>query len=188
MVKEIIQLGNPLLTQVSKPVKIDDIPSRETQELIRDLLDTLNSDPESSAGLSAVQIGVLKRVYIIRRIDIEAEGKPLWQEIINPELSVASKHKKVDWEGCLSIGTGDKRLFAPVARYNKVKLKYYDKNGNKHQLQASGYLAHIIQHEQDHLDGKLFLRYVENPENIWLGGELEKYIAKHGDYPQINKD
>jgi peptide deformylase len=188
MIRKIIQVGDPLLNQISKPLKLADISSRETQELIRDLLDTLDSDPESSAGLSAVQIGEPKRVYIIRRIDIEAEGKPLWQEVINPELTIASKHKKVDWEGCLSIGVGDKRLFAPVARYSKVKLKYYDRNGLKHQLQANGYLAHIIQHEQDHLDGKLFLRYVENPENIWLGGELEKYITQHGDYPPITKD
>ncbi len=188
MIKEIIQIGDPRLNQISKPVTEAEIASRENQELIQDLLDTCNANAESSAGLSAVQLGILKRIYVVRRVDKEEgeEKQPIeWDVMINPEVTLLDKLESVMWEGCMSVGTDANRLFAPVARHDNVKVEYLDQKAKPQSLSANGYLAHIIQHEQDHLEGKLFLRYVANPRNIWKGEELDKYVQAHQAYPPV---
>jgi peptide deformylase len=188
MVKNIIQIGDPRLSQISEPVKPADIASREIKELIVDLLDTCKANADSSAGLSAVQLGILKRIYIVRRVDKEGDEENAnieWDVMINPEVTILNDAQSVMWEGCMSVGTDENRLFAPVTRYDDVRVDYTDQEGNPQSLTANGYLAHIIQHEQDHLDGKLFLRYVTNPRNIWKGEELDKYVHKHQAYPPI---
>lgn len=186
MVLDILQIGDKRLNEKSVTIKKSEIKSKEIQKLIDDMQDTLNVDPDSSAGLSAVQVGVLKTVFIFRRIDLEEEGDaPIWEVAINPELKILSKKLNVDWEGCLSIGVGDNRIFGPVARASKVEMTYLDREGEKHTLKADDYLAHILQHEDDHLNGLLFIKYVHNPRNLWKGGELEEYIEKTGEYPAI---
>lgn len=188
MVKHIIQIGDPILYKKSKRVDPKDIFSRENRELIKDMLDTLNSDPDSSAGLSAIQIGQAKQIYVIRRIDFEedTDSKPVWEVVINPKVTKASKDQSFMWEGCLSVGTDENRLFAPVARAEEVEIEYLNEKGEPKTLKADGYLAHIIMHEQDHLDGVLFLKYITSPENIWTGKRLDDYIQEHGKYPPIN--
>lgn len=187
MVKPILQIGNPLLYKSSQPVAPEDILSRENQQLIQDMFDTCNHEKESTAGLSAVQIGVLKQIYIIRRIDLDTdeEDNPVWEALINPKVEYLSEKKAIAWEGCLSIGTGDKRLFGPVSRYQDVRVEYHDKYGKPQNLEAHGFLAHIIQHEQDHLDGVLFLKYIHNPENIWKSSKLDEYIEDHDTFPPV---
>ena len=105
--------------------------------------------------------------------------------MINPEVELTSKSKDIIWEGCLSIGTDENRLFGPVERPSHVKVSYINQEGEQRQLAAKGFMAHIIQHEQDHLNGILFLRYVENPQNLWKLKDLDKYIASHDQYPQV---
>ncbi len=186
MVKPILQIGNEILTQRSLRIEKKDILSREIAELIQDMKDTCNLDPETSAGLSAVQIGVLKRVYIVRRIDIEKEDDPpMWEAMINPEVEAVGTGTDTIWEGCLSIGTDENRLFGPVERHSHVKVKYINEEGESRELEAKGFMAHIIQHEQDHLNGILFLKYVVNPQNLWKLKDLDKYISEHDHYPSI---
>jgi peptide deformylase len=186
MVKPILQIGNEILTKSSARVEEKEILSREIQDLIQDLKDTCNLDPDTSAGLSAVQIGVLKRVYLVRRIDIEKEeDPPMWEAMINPEVEQVGNKHDVIWEGCLSIGTDDNRLFGPVERPSHVKVRYTNQEGEQRELEAKGFMAHIIQHEQDHLDGILFLKYIDNPQNLWKLKDLDKYIAENDHYPSI---
>lgn len=188
MIKEIIQIGDPILYEKSKRVDPKDIFSRENRELIQDMLDTLNSDPDSSAGLSAVQIGIPKQIYIIRRVDMEEDSdtNPIWNVVINPRIIHASQDESYMWEGCLSVGTDENRLFAPVPRAERVEIEFLDEKGETKTLKADEYLAHIIQHEQDHLNGILFLKYIISPENIWTGKRLDEYIQKHGKYPPVD--
>lgn len=187
MIRNIIQIGDSLLTEPSREIAKDEILSRESQELFGDMVETCDAERESTAGLSAVQIGIPKRVYVIRNIDSrkDKENKPVWEVVINPELKVLDSELSTAWEGCLSIGEGDKRLFGPVRRPRKVKIDYLDRNGKKKSLTGEDYLAHIIQHEQDHLDGKLFLGYIDNPTNIWTSEKLDAYIDKYDAYPPI---
>jgi peptide deformylase len=186
MVREIIQIGDKRLAEKSQPVEESEVLSREIAELIQDLKDTCNVEPDTSAGLSAVQIGVLKRVYIVRRIDIEKEDdEPIWEAMINPEIETEGKQTSIIWEGCLSVGEDQNRLFGPVSRHTYVTVRYLNEKGERKELKAKGFFAHILQHEQDHLDGVLFLKYIKTPENLWKLEDLDAYITENEHYPPI---
>lgn len=185
MVRKILQVGDPLLSTISTELTKEEITSQETQDLYQDLVDTCMQEKDGTAGLSAVQIGIPKRIYVIRRLDLEKDDSvdPIWEVMINPDVEVIDDTPSVIWEGCMSVGVGEDRLFGPVARPRKVKVRYYNLKGERKELVASGYVAHIIQHEQDHLNGVLFLKYVANPKNIWKNKVLDSYLEKYGDFP-----
>lgn len=202
MIKKIIQIGDPVLEKRAEEVK--NIHDKKTQQIIEDLMDTVLSVQDRSAGLSAPQIAISKRICICRRVDLEErEGdsmkesqkkevvnvpqEKLWEVMINPEVIEISKKESIYWEGCLSIGETEKdTLYGPVARPDKIKVKYLDRVGHEKELTAQGFFAHVVQHELDHLDGILFISRVENPlRNIWKVNDIDRYIDKYGEYPPI---
>lgn len=183
MVKKIIQIGDERLLQISEKIKVEDIDSDEIQSLATDLLDTAKAHEDSAAGLSAVQIGILKRMFVVKMTD--DEDNVSYEILINPEIVEQSREQSVVWEGCMSISAGKKRLFGPVSRSKKVLMSYYDLNGEKQEIEGKDFYAHLLIHELDHLDGKLFLQYVENPKNLWDEKELDKYMDKYGKLPPV---
>ena len=132
------------LRKISKPVTAFD---DRLAVLLDDMKDTLRR--VQGAGLSAVQIGSLKRVFII-----EEDGEML--EFVNPEiLSTSGKNKFLE-EGCLSVPSA----YGKVDRPNKVRIKAQDRFGNWFTKTFTGFSAKAICHESDHLDGKLYIDYV----------------------------
>ena len=113
--------------------------------LLDNLRDTLR-ETERGVGLAAPQIGVSKRAFIV---DVPEED--IYFEMINPELS-AMKGLEEAWEGCLSVN-GVEGL---IPRAQSVRVIYTDRENRRLELEADGYLARIIQHEYDHLEGLLF--------------------------------
>lgn len=190
MVKQILQFTDPILNKPSAKVK--DFKSKELKQLITDLVDTADANRSITAGLAAPQIGVPMAVCVCRRVDLEKGDKDmlpkerLWEVMINPEFIQEGREQSIFWEGCLSVGIGDDALFGPVDRPNKIKVKYQDILGNPKTLDAGGFFAHEVQHEKDHLDGIVFLKYVTNPKNIWKRGLLDKYYDEFGDYPPVD--
>jgi len=137
---EIIKYPNPLLKKKSKAVKrVDD----RTKKLITDMTETMHEAP--GVGLAAPQVGELLRIIVV---DI-GEG-PL--AIVNPKLKKRSG-EQIFVEGCLSLPN----LEAPVKRASKILVSGMDRNGKAFLLEAEALLATVIQHEMDHLDGKLFI-------------------------------
>lgn len=181
MNKKIIQIGDQKLFQISEEVEKSEIKSESIQNLIKDLHDTLNAHEGTAAGLSAVQIGALKRVFVIKEKDKSGEILTL----INPEITKQSSDTTIEWEGCMSINNGNKRLFGPVPRSKSVTMKYLDINGIQREITGVKFMAHLLLHELDHLDGKLFLQYVTNPENIWDEEELDEYLENNERFPDI---
>ena len=145
-IKNVVQIGDPVLRKVSAPVENFD---EELFALLDDMKDTLIK--EDGAGLAAVQIGVLKRVFII---NLE-EG---YFEFINPRI-VKTAGTQCGPEGCLSV----RGKHGEVERPNKVVVKAFDRNGNRFSVTAYGLFARAICHENDHLDGVL---YVDKASNI----------------------
>ena len=137
MVKEIIK-DETILTQKSEQVSVE-----EAQEIITDLLDTAYHHIDNCAGLATPQIGVLKRVVVVRN------GNTFFP-MINPVIIKKSGKKFVNTEGCLSLD-GCRN----VERYSSVLVGYIDKSGKRITKTFNGTLAIIIQHETDHLNGKL---------------------------------
>jgi peptide deformylase len=137
MIKEIVK-DTEFLTQKSEQVSVE-----EAQEIITDLLDTAGHHIDNCAGLAAPQIGVHKRVVVIRN------GNTFFP-MINPVVIKKDGRKFVNNEGCLSLeGT------RAVDRYSSVLVGYLDKSGKRIVKTFNGLLAIIIQHETDHLNGIL---------------------------------
>ena len=138
-IRKIVQVGDPVLRQVSSPVeKIDD----EVISLLDDMKQTL-IDAEG-AGLAAVQIGVTKRVFIVSTED----G---YFEFINPVI-LKTSGEQTGQEGCLSV----EGKVGEVTRPNKVVVRAFDRNGNQFKLTAYGFTARAVFHEYDHLEGILY--------------------------------
>lgn len=144
-IREILQLGEEKLTQVCEEVnQLDNIES-----LVEDMRDTLNST--SGVGLAAPQIGVLKRIVLVKDPDT---NKETW--LINPVI--LEKHgKDTDREGCLSYSG----RFGIVTRAKYVKIKAQDLSRHWFRIKAEGLRARIFQHEIDHLDGHMYTEIVE---------------------------
>ena len=162
MVK-ILQMGDPILRQVCAPVSLDDIPKK----LLKDLKEAVFSQSDGVA-IAAPQIGSALRVfYVAGSVLKKAEPDKYTKEFddlyfINPKIIKKSRETQVLEEGCLSI----RYLYGKVRRSKKVTVRAYDENGNVFEQGASGLLAQIIQHENDHLDGVLFIDKAIDVEEI----------------------
>lgn len=152
-IKTILTAPNKILTaKAEKVTKFD----AETKNIIKDLLDTAISqrDPEA-AGLAAPQIGYSKRIILVRDFKyLEESEKFLINNIImvNPKIISLSRDNSLDWESCLSIPT----MYGQVMRSSHLKVDYQDENGDHKRIKAKDFLARVIQHEVDHLNGVLF--------------------------------
>ncbi len=155
MLKPLLQYPDPRLLQKSEPViEIDD----SIRELATDMLDTLQTI--GGVGIAAPQIGVFKRVVIIdkslenREDDLEKPQE--FVVVINPEIKIINKEKHIENEGCLSVP----EFRAKVSRPAKVEMIGQDLNGNPVSYTGDGYFGACLQHETDHLDGKLFIDHI----------------------------
>lgn len=157
-IRPIITIPNKVLVEKTEKVKIID---ETVLKLAKDLLDTVKEakDPEG-AGLAATQIGVGKRVCVVRNFfnDPQNPEKILSEDIIliNPKIISKSKETELDWEGCLSVPD----VYGKVERYTKIKVSALGMDGKDIKFKANGFLARTIQHEIDHLDGILFTKRV----------------------------
>ena len=146
---KIIIAPDQRLLEVSKPVK--DI-NREVKLLLEDMLETMYKS--NGIGLAAPQIGILKRLIVMDCSDQNKKKKPL--KFVNPEILNLSSDKSEFEEGCLSLPT----QFAKVERPSYIEVTYQDENGRKIKKNFSGIEATCLQHEIDHLNGKLFVDHI----------------------------
>jgi peptide deformylase len=172
-IREILIWPDPELLKVSARVeKVDD----EIRRLAADLLATMY-DAEG-VGLAAPQVGVHKRVVVIdihAQREIDGEERPSGEPplvLVNPEF--LEKSGELAWEeGCLSV-PGETGL---VSRAAKVKVRYTDLDGVEQTVEAEGLKAVALQHECDHLDGKLFVDYVSRLKRNVIRRKMEKLRA-----------
>jgi peptide deformylase len=159
----IIWAPDPRLKVVSQPVgTVDD----GIRALMEDMLATMYDEP--GIGLSAIQIGVPKRVVVV---DVAREGEePRPMRFVNPEI-VWESDTIVGWEeGCLSLPDH----YAEVERPEAIRLRYLDENGQPGELEADGILSRCLQHEIDHLDGILFVDHLSSVRRSIILRKLAK--------------
>ena len=168
MICELTELGNPILRQVALAADPKD-PALPI--LIQDLLDTL--EVSKGMGIAAPQIGVSKRVFIVSSKPNSRYPKaPLMEPVVmvNPKIVWQSPEIEKDWEGCLSI-PGIRGL---VPRARRIKISYWDfKSATEKTVEYADFIARICQHENDHLDGVVFLDRAESGDLV-----TEKEYAK----------
>jgi peptide deformylase len=120
-------------------------------------------------GLAAVQVGILKRLIVIDISKDKEKKNPIF--LINPEIIFKSKKTSIYEEGCLSLPG----YFAEIERPEECHIKYIDYDGKKKEMKANGLLATCIQHEIDHLNGKLFIDYLSKLKKDMIIKKLVKH-------------
>jgi peptide deformylase len=151
---KVARLGHPVLRRVAEPVPRAEITRAETQRLIDDMIETMHE--YIGVGLAAPQVHVSRQIAVL-----ECEAHPRHPEtppipltvIVNPVLTPVSEETALEWEGCLSVP--DFRGVTP--RYTAVRLEAYGRRGERIEMVAKDFLARVLQHETDHLNGKVYL-------------------------------
>ena len=151
-VREILRMGDPRLLRQAQPVSRFDTP--ELHRLLQDMEDTMVA--ASGAGLAAPQIGENLRVVIFG----SGQHNPRYPKqppvprtvLINPEIIPLGDEQETDWEGCLSVPG----LRGQVPRYRRVRYRGFDAWGQPLEREVEGFHARVVQHECDHLDGRLY--------------------------------
>ncbi|HYH96622.1 peptide deformylase [Hyalangium sp.] len=158
MARDIVIWPHKVLTSATKPVT-DFGPGLE--KLLDEMLESMRE--AKGIGIAANQVGESLRVALVGRED----GTVF--EIVNPQ--VLERSGKVTWEeGCLSVPD----QWEKVQRYEKVKVRYQDKTGQWHEVAAEGKLAHVFQHEIDHLDGHVFVDYLSGLKRSLIQERMKK--------------
>ncbi|HEY1077224.1 MAG TPA: peptide deformylase [Fontimonas sp.] len=139
------------------------------QTLIDDMFETMYAAP--GVGLAATQVGIAQRLAVMDCSEDKAKPEPI--VIINPEI-IDPAEPEVMEEGCLSVpGVGEK-----VERYNRLRVRALDRHGQPFELEAAGLMAQAIQHEIDHLDGKLYIDRLSSLKRERLLKKLRKQQAE----------
>ncbi len=162
MLLNILHYPDPKLHLKAKKVEIFD---EKLEEFIADMSETMYSN--NGIGLAATQVNVQQRIFIM---DLSREDEPKKLLIfINPEI-IEKKGEVVSEEGCLSVPG----IYEKVSRSETIKLKYQDTKGNQFEETCNGLMSICIQHEHDHLEGKVFVEYLSNLKQNFVKKKLKK--------------
>lgn len=160
----ILRYPDARLHKAASPVTVFD---ESLKKLVRDMAETLYAAP--GIGLAASQVDVHKQVIVI---DVSERHDSL-VVLVNPEIVEASGVSDIE-EGCLSVPG----VYDIVERAERVKVRAFDQNGNPFTLEAQGLLAVCIQHEMDHLQGKVFVEYLSQLKQQRVRAKLAKQLRK----------
>jgi peptide deformylase len=165
-VRDILQLGNPILYQAARVV--DDPHDAGVQQTIKDLSDTLRAFREEHGfgrGIAAPQIGSLLRVIYIRMPDNSFDGP-----LINPVITHRSSESIEYWDSCFSFAD----LLVRVRRAQSITVRYVDGDGAEQSLEATDDLSELLQHEIDHLEGILATQRAVSDQALMTRVEWER--------------
>lgn len=170
------QLGDPVLRKRANPIEVFD---GALQQLTLELIEGMNR--WLGCGLAAPQIGVLSRVFVIRAPSDETLPEEEWKKLptrifINPQLSEPSSEMTQVSEGCLSIPG----VRAPVIRPFAITVEFSDLQGQMHKERFEGFIARVIMHENDHLNGRLFVDRIKGAQKRKIERELQILERKNG--------
>ncbi|MCX6544863.1 MAG: peptide deformylase [Acidobacteria bacterium] len=180
---KVARMGHPVLRKTTKPVPQSEIAGVAIQRLIDDMIETMIE--YNGVGLAAPQVREDLRIFVAR-VDADneedeegaerAERRPASTSdvivIINPEITPVGRRMVEDWEGCLSIPD----LRGRVQRHRDIKMRAFNREGQRLEIEATGYVARVMQHEADHLDGVLFLDRMKTLQSLSF---IEEYVRYH---------
>lgn len=172
--------GHPVLRKVSEPVTPESVP--DIKALVSDMFETMYAS--EGVGLAAPQIGLNLRLVVIDADPLgddfpECKGRKL--TLLNPELEILEGPEENINEGCLSLPG----LSESVKRVHHLRLSWLDADFNPHQEEISGFLARVVQHECDHLEGKLYIDHISPIRKQLIRAKLRNIIEgkTRCDYP-----
>ena len=168
-IKEIITVPDEILKKVSQPIEKIGVNEKK---LIDDLFVTMYNS--NGIGLAAVQIGILKRILVVDISNKDEKNQPI--ALVNPVIKKLGDDKSVYEEGCLSIP----ETFIEIERPKICEVEYIDEKGEKKNLKCDGLLSTCIQHEINHLDGKLIIDHLSKLKKDFIIKKISK-IKKNPD-------
>jgi peptide deformylase len=173
---KVARIGHPAIRTPARALTPEELALPATQKLIDDMIDTMKD--YDGVGLAAPQVHLSLQLAVIEvpaNDERSKDGVPL-TVLVNPRVTRVGEALVQGWEGCLSIP--DLRGIVPRAR--RVRLKALDREGRPLEVEAAGFFARVIQHECDHLDGRVYLDRMPHLKSLTYLHEMEKY-EHHGD-------
>ena len=170
---KVARMGHPVLRRKARAMDRSDIRNPVVQKLIDDMIETMVE--YHGVGLAAPQVHESLRLFVASLDHDEAgesASKPI--AIINPEITPVGSEIDEDWEGCLSIPD----IRGRVPRTAEIKLRAWDRDGERIELHARHYPARVIQHETDHLDGILFFDRMRSFDSLTFLDECSRFWVK----------
>ena len=173
---KVARLGHPILRTVAEPLPLREITRPETQRLIDDMIETMHE--YLGVGLAAPQVHVSRQIAVL-----ECETHPRHPDmpaiplmvVINPVLTVVGEAMTPDWEGCLSIPD----LRGVVPRHQAVQVVAYGRRGERIEIEAKDFLARVLQHETDHLNGRVYVDRMPDLTTLSHLQEWSRYWLDH---------
>lgn len=168
-------IGDPILRKVADKITKQEFGSKKLINLVDSMRSALEKN-DYGIAMAAPQIGVSKAVIVIElkptptRKDIDKFSLVL----INPKITAYKGKKVMLRDGCISIGAQEDPLYGWSERYESVVVSYMDNDGNEHTETYDGFMAHVMQHEVDHLNGVLFVDRVKDPKTYIHASEFKK--------------
>jgi peptide deformylase len=172
---KVARMGHPVLRTRARALDRSEIKSAPVQKLIDDMLETMIE--YHGVGLAAPQVHEGLRVFVASLDTGASDGETERVAIINPEITPVGDELVEDWEGCLSIPD----IRGRVPRHRDIRVRAFDRNGNRIEIRAHDFSARVIQHETDHLDGVLFFDRMKSFETLTFLDEYSRYWTKEED-------
>ena len=174
---KVARIGNPVVRGAARPLAEDAIASPEIQRLIDDMVATMHE--YDGVGLAAPQIHVPLRLAVLEvpASDRRSEHAVPLTVLVNPKLASLGDETVDGWEGCLSVPD----LRGLVPRFRRVRLEARDRQGRPYVVEAEGFHARVIQHECDHLDGRVYLDRMRDMRSLSFLHEFERYVLPSED-------
>lgn len=176
MILKVARIGHPVVRAPARELTRAELRSAALQRLVDDMVETMHE--YDGVGLAAPQVHLGLRLAVIEvpaSDDRSREAVPL-TVLANPRIRPLSEDEEEAWEGCLSIPD----LRGLVPRYTSLRLEALDGGGKPYTLEAEGFFARVIQHECDHLDGRVYLDRMRDMRSLSFLPEFERYVpARH---------
>jgi len=172
---KVARLGHPVLRQVTETLTASELRSQTVQQLIDDMIITMKE--YDGVGLAADQVHESKQIAVL-----EVAGNPRYPDkpdvpltvLVNPRITPLSEEMEEDWEGCLSVPD----MRGRVPRYKNIRVEAWDRGGKAVSFVAENFHARVIQHEYDHLNGKVYLDRMRDFSTLSFLTEYFRYWAK----------
>jgi len=169
---KVTRLGHPVLRKVAEPLPAPELQSPAWQKFIDDMVETMKE--YDGVGLAADQVHTSKQIAVL-----EVADNPRYPEkpkvpltvLVNPKITPLTEETEDDWEGCLSIPD----LRGKVPRYKNIRVQALDRDGKELDFIANDFHARVIQHEWDHLNGKVYLDRMRDLSTLTFLTEFARY-------------
>ncbi|HET8647461.1 MAG TPA: peptide deformylase [Vicinamibacteria bacterium] len=172
MILKVARIGHPVVRMQARDLTREELRAPALQRFIDDMVETMHE--YDGVGLAAPQVHIGLRLAVIEvpaSDERSREGVPL-TVLINPRLTVIDEETVDGWEGCLSVPD----LRGVVPRRRRLRLGARDRDGKAFAVEAGGFFARVIQHECDHLDGRVYLDRMKDMRTLSFLPEFERYV------------